>query len=376
MLDRSKLACELAQLSEKLFIDCSQEYKIAHTVWQKIVADPTFIFKVRNVSAPWPVPTWTGRLDEANKVAYPLKSYHILAVDGSQIYPDRHQGVLCFLINIGSIALHYGTAKSRVLLYSNPYVFSGNEDKQVFDVSPDFVNARRQELELQAGLKMSIELKKNLKDNAPFLLLYDGSLIFWHLESKDIQWRDTFLSQYLAVLHHLYQEDILVASYISLSKSKELVSLIRLFLCSFDTDRQNLYSVVDHVSDTHIAQLFLQQFERSIVFQNNSHVSQSYPSSLRPHFFYLHIGSEIGRVEIPAWIAQDEEKVNTIAQIILDQCIKGRGYPVTLAEAHEQAVVKGPDRDFFYHLLSKISLEKKHRLSNSQKSIKKRGIGI
>ena len=70
---------------------------------------------------------------------------------------------------------------------------------------------------------------------------------------------------------------------------------------------------------------------------------------LVPHFFYMDVGAEIVRIEIPAWIARDEQKINTVAQIILNQSIKGRGYPVALAEAHEQAVVKGPDREFFYH---------------------------
>ncbi|MDP3889286.1 MAG: hypothetical protein Q8Q25_01945 [bacterium] len=55
---------------------------------------------------------------------------------------------------------------------------------------------------------------------------------------------------------------------------------------------------------------------------------------------------------------------------------KGGGYPIAIAEAHEQAVVKGPDRDFFYHLLTKMSMERQHQLSVSQKSMHKRRIGI
>ncbi len=68
--------------------------------------------------------------------------------------------------------------------------------------------------------------------------------------------------------------------------------------------------------------------------------------------------------------------VNNIASMIIDQCAKGRGYPVALAEAHEQAVVKGPDREFFYQLLHKFGFEQKQRFNLSQKVIKKRGIGI
>ena len=46
------------------------------------------------------------------------------------------------------------------------------------------------------------------------------------------------------------------------------------------------------------------------------------------------------------------------------------------SDLHEQAVVKGPDREFFYHLIYKIGLESNKNLKASQKSIKKRGIGV
>ena len=81
-------------------------------------------------------------------------------------------------------------------------------------------------------------------------------------------------------------------------------------------------------------------------------------------------------MEIPAWIARDQELLDRISRLLLDQAHKGNGYPVVLAEAHEQAVVKGPDRDFFYHLIQKLGIEKQRRITISPKSLKKRGIGI
>jgi hypothetical protein len=35
----------------------------------------------------------------------------------------------------------------------------------------------------------------------------------------------------------------------------------------------------------------------------------------------------------------------------MDQCAKGRGYPVALSEAHEQAVVRAADRRSFDELV-------------------------
>ena len=176
----------------------------------------------------------------------------------------------------------------------------------------------------------------------------------------------------------LYQEQILVAGYISAPRSRELVNLIRLKLTQEDgvSDVQDGEDRVCHLVDVAVANFFLMPYMRSIVFKNHSAICQYYDEHLQTHFFYIHVGDEIGRVEIPAWIAEDEKKVNLVARIILDQCAKGYGYPVALAEAHEQAVVKGPDREFFYHLINKIGIEQKKRLVPSQKSVKKRKAGF
>lgn len=374
MLDRSKLLKQIETVIDSLFLDLSKEHTLAQQVWDQIIQDPTFLHQVKKVNAPWPVPFWRDELKKTYRVE-PIKKYTAISVDGSQIYPDRHQGVACFLINIGTIVLHYATHQPPVLLETQPYIFSGQEFSQQ-EFNTELVNCKRQELELKNGYEKAKAVIKQLPPNTPALLLYDGSLIFWHLEAKETNLREQFLSTYLASLQQLFQEKIITASYISMPKSRELINLIRLYLCNFDTTNKEAFEPMERIVDTAIAYHTLDPYERTIVFQNNSNISDYYPDHLRPHFFYLHVGTEIGRVEIPAWIAQDETKVNLVAQVVLDQCKKGRGYPVVLAEAHEQAVVKGPDREFFYHVLTKFGIERKQKWHASQKSIKKRGIGI
>ncbi len=363
----------LEQVAGKLFADNTQAYTIARETWVKIANDPTFVYKIREITSPWPLPSWQGRLDEAIPVTMPTLPYHVISVDGSQIYPDRHQGNSCFLINIGSVVLHYGVTDNPVLFACEPHVFP---ELEYGEQAQDTVNGIRQDLELFSGLDMAMRVKNELLDDGPCVLLFDGSLIFWHLEAKDTTLRELFLHKYLATLHQLYDARILNAGYISLTKSKELVNLVRIALCNFDVAQQDLGKVVDKVVDAQIASFFLSDNTRSIVFQNHSEISSYYPKALRPHFFYLHVGTEVGRVEIPGWIAQDEKLVDKVAQIILDQSIKGHGYPVVLAEAHEQAVVKGPDREFFYQMLHKIGMTQQRSIGLSQKVIKKRRIGI
>jgi hypothetical protein len=376
MLDRLKLIVELQSVADKLFIDTTPSYHLAQDIWQLIIADSTFLYKIRQVhNAPWPIPLWQDDLGKIISVEKMTSSYVALSVDGSQIYPDRHNVLSCFLINTGSVVLPYYIENKKVQLYSDPTVFAGvDEHQQPF--TTDGVNCKRQELELRAGLTLGKKIKNEYDNTISLLLLFDGSLIFWHLSSKEIEVRDQFLHAYLALLDELYHEKIPTCWYISMPKSKELMSLVRLYLCDFNVGQKELYESVDAVIDSGIMYSVLEPYTRSIVFSNHSSISAYYPAHLRPFFFYLHTGNEIGRVEIPSWIAQDENAVNMIAQIVIDQCIKGGGYPVALAEAHEQAVVKGPDREFFYHFLQKMGMERKYTQSISRKSLKKRGIGI
>ena len=374
MLNRCKLIKEIEAVSDKLFVDFSHERNIAREVWQRISKDPAFKYKVKSVQSPWIIPDWKGKLDDVFTVAQHLEKYVVLSVDGSQIYPDRHAGTACHLINVGYVELRYGLSGKKVYFNSEPHVFADLDyDRELFDSPVELVNCKRQDFEFVAGHELSKSCKT---DACPLVFLFDGSIIFWHLESKATEVKQYFLARYLKMLQAFYEDRILMAGYISLTKSKELVNLIRVALCDFVVDNCQEYKVVDSVVDAHIALFYLEPFERTTIFKNNSKISEYYPEHLRPHFFYLHVGNEIVRIEIPAWIANDVQKVDVVSNVIADQAIKGMGYPVAIAEAHEQAVVKGPDREFFYHLINKIGLEHNRTIKISQKSRKKLGMGI
>ena len=375
MLDRSKLLVQLHKVADQLFADDSVTHGSIFKAWSAILADPLFLHKVKAVAdAPWPVPLWEGELGLVIQIVSYTQQHVVLSVDGSQIYPDRHHVSSCFLINTGSVILPYGVHGKRVELFSSPTVYKG-VDKDQMPYTVDMVNCKRQELELREGLALAQRIKSE-DQAAPILLLFDGSLIFWHLLSKDSVVKDLFLHRYCTSLNDLYQENIIAAWYISSPKSKELVSLLRLYLCNFEPEKKALYEETNIITDSTIMQRFLPPLSRSIVFKNCSSISNYYPSCVAPYFFYMNTGHEIGRVEIPAWIAKDEALITMVACIVLDQCVKGGGYPVALAEAHEQAVIKGPDRDFFYHMLQKMVIDRGKSVVTSRKSLKKRGMGI
>ncbi|HXW85826.1 MAG TPA: DNA double-strand break repair nuclease NurA, partial [Candidatus Bathyarchaeia archaeon] len=342
-----------------------------HAAWQSLSIDPHFLARIIATDAPWPTPLWQGNISAVFPVPHTPIAYHLIAVDGSQIYPDRHEGFSCYVINIGTVILHYLTNEAPTL-YSAPSVYSGVDDN-FYHSSLDFINGQRQELEFLEGLRIGTKKYTDGHESTiPLLLLFDGSLIFWHLEQKDVHLQDYFLNRYFFILNQLHEHNIFVASYISSPKSKELINLVRMELSDFQPNNTAAYEPIKKMTDTTIALFMLKPYERSTVFKNRSTISSWYPPALAPHFFYLHNGTEIGRVEIPAYIAAQNNSVTTIAQLILDQCTKGYGYPIALAEAHEQAVIKGADRELFYHMLHQMSIDHNFYHAPSQKLAKKR----
>lgn len=374
MLDRPKLLAALQAVSHTLFADNSVEYTTAHNTWDTLINDPLLQEKCALASPAWCLPTW---LDDIKKVCPVMpfnKPYQLISVDGSQIYPDKHQGTQCFLINIGTITLSYNLQIPGMTTTCAPTIFTnqGNQcDKEAIQ-TVDMVNCKREELELKAGLEL---LQKSTVPTAQKLFLFDGSLIFWHLESKDNSLKDYFMKTYCNLLESLQQEQFLCAGYISLPKSKDLVNIVRAYLSDFKSPSQEK-KFLPNTTDGVIMSSFLPHATRSALFKSSSPIAALYPPSVTPYFFYMNVGTEIVRVEIPAYIAHNPTAVNTICSILLDQVHKGFGFPVGLGEAHEQAVVKGADREFFYYLIEKLSIEEKRQLIPSQKSKKKRGMAV
>jgi hypothetical protein len=102
--------------------------------------------------------------------------------------------------------------------------------------------------------------------------------------------------------------------------------------------------------DIHLYRELLEPGERSAVFAIQSKFSKAYPDEIAPHFFYLNVGHQdnswLARVEIPAWVAENEKMLNNLHAVLIHQCkiTGGRPYPYLLHRAHEVAVVSKQDQ--------------------------------
>ncbi len=75
-------------------------------------------------------------------------------------------------------------------------------------------------------------------------------------------------------------------------------------------------------------------------------------------------------------MAEDKGLLDLVHTLIFDQAKKGNGYPAALIEAHEQAVVKGKDRDFFFELIREALIKSDFKVTVSRKGLSKMSPGV
>ena len=77
-------------------------------------------------------------------------------------------------------------------------------------------------------------------------------------------------------------------------------------------------------------------------------------------------------MEVPKWVAEDENLLALGHSLILDQCKRGQGYPVAISEAHEQAVIRTGDRQIFKDMVSRTLEQRGLTAYTSEKERSKR----
>jgi hypothetical protein len=317
---------------------------------------------------------------------YPVERappYRVVASDGSQVFPDRHELPHCYLVNTGLVDIDY--AAPTAALESKPSLVFMPEEMY------PLVGGFRQEADARVvgATRFAAEceaLARALESVADAtVLVMDGTLLVWWLEPDPDRLRGLDPSDLKArtfeslrrLLAEAHARETPVAGYLSSPGSSDVVSLIKVVLCTedpVDCDKcpydagKKLWSArhpagrllpraskpceeAETVTDAAMFASVLSPRERSPRFRSAARITSAYDAPI--DFVYLHTGAEVARVEFPAWVTP--ANLEFLASALLDQCDKGRGYPVALAEAHEQAVVKGPERTAFLDLVRRMA---------------------
>lgn len=362
------MTLDLAQIAERIAllvgsIDPSQErerFDALRRAWSDADSDE-IIRRMASAKTRFLV----ARMGEPMQTAYPLPaipvSYTVAATDGSMIVPDRHSPARFYLLNIGKVRLTYGV-EAAADLTNEPDLRFEEHDLYV----PDEVH-RIPVNESILGVKRACAELRTVADllaaSSDGVAMQDGTLILWGAESLHDAVRDWAVAEYVSAMRLFRDRGIPLASYVSSPGSSDVMNALRVAVCDYpsrgwpvecDHCRMRIASeghtpacdilpaVPDRYLFDHIARLG--NGERSILFDSASRILDKYDDDLRIQFFFVNIGAEIARVEVPRWVGQNREMVDQIHAVIYDQAQKGRGYPVVLQEAHELAVLSMGDR--------------------------------
>jgi len=388
MLDLTKLARQMQGISQHLTLEAAasrQRLDLAQKLLTAAYAQQAELVQLQQkwrdrilfVAAAPVEPLNTG-ID----LPVPPAVHTVIATDGSQIAPNHHEIAYCYLINVGRIVLHYGQNR-QPLLDSLPEVFYRPEDlyisRQWGIRTEEWMGYRRtaSEATILAELACAVQTK------VPTLAMVDGSLIYWFLEQMPESARDHILPPILEAWSQLRDSGIPIMGYISASRSGEALNFLRLQACPHSVPDCITYcpnqlekapcQVLDPLRDTALWTIQLKPGQRSALWRSSARIIDLYGAHAI-YFCYIHVGTEIARIEIPAWVAENPDLLDQSLGLMLAQVQKGYGYPVALAEAHNQAVVRGGDRTRFFALLEQQMIKAGLRnVGTSYKEARKRG---
>ena len=326
-------------------------------------------------------------LDTCVSIQPAPEAHTVLATDGSQISPSHHEIAYCYLLNVGRVVLHYGQSRYP-LLDSLPEVVYRPEDlyisRQWGIRTEEWMGHRRtvSEAEMLAELALS-EPTTSFAKACPTVALTDGSLIYWFLEDLPLGARDRILPPILNAWDRLQAAGIPLLGYVSASRSGESLNFLRLQSCPFDVpDCQTHCSgkldgapcqVYEPLRDVALWSTRLEPGQRGPLWRSSANILEDYGAH-QIYFCYVHVGAEVARIEMPEWVAMEPTLRDIALEMVLTQVQKGYGYPIALAEAHNQAVVRGGDRTRFFALLEREMIRAGlQNVGTSYKEARKRG---
>ncbi len=392
MLDFSQIATQIGTFSsenanvrkrlETALKEASTRMRGASDGWEAIQT------RIADSKTSWLVAKWREAPDTVAALPCHAEAYTVIAADGSQIVSDRHDIALCYLLNVGVIVLQYGEL-AHAELFSQAALAPPEDDPEeaaqgeLTAIAGKRLGIRRQMAEF-AALAERIEAQEL---GMPTLALFDGSLILWSLETEQDAFRSEILEALRGHLKTARDRAVPIVGYISRPASRDVVNSLRVAVCphlkaNCDTyctnrARPKPYFIApdcagtEGVRDADLFAELLCEGERSAVFESDSQILAEYQEH-SVCFFYLHVGDEIARCEIPRWVADDAAMLDSVHALCINQARKGFGYPVALAEAHEQAIVRNAEKDAFFHLLERSFIRSGQPSARTQKAVSKR----
>ncbi len=270
----------------------------------------------------------------------------IIAVDGSQIYPDQHAIARYYVINVGVIVFRQGSGQAPEVntypeLNSSPYKESG---ELIHSAEVNTIRTFAEVERLAETTKQAAEAgEKNI------VSLLDMPLLFLTIPIGETEEPDReTLQRYLALLNRMRETGAVLAGYTDQPGSTGVIRLLELAE-SKDVAEAMGTRPFGGLLDRYLFAGLLEPGQRSALFSSASPVNKRLDGEgHRIFFFYLNVGTEqgtvIARVEVPEWVVDRGAQLNLLHRILWQQTRSTQGYPYVLARADELAVVTYEER--------------------------------
>ncbi len=351
-------------LTKKTHFD--EKTEVAQGWWQTLPPVPA----IRARLAPLLGGDWTGALPATDAPVAapfyaperPLQDVTLIAVDGSQIFPDRHAAILYYLIQVGAIVFRYDgqtpTPHSRPALY---YQDNDLFDAQGYVISSEKVSLQRLSQEMTYLCELAVA-ERRVAPAPPLFALLDGPLLWAYPErGQDVE--RTFQA-YLEALGALQQAAVIPVGYVDRPGGRSVLELLwALHLAPEELSGRIGENPFQQLRDYRLMERRLPPGARTAWFTRPTAINRRHSEAGQEIWFcYLNVGEAgrptIARVEIPAWAVPDEAAITTLHAALLHQARALNGYPYVLARAHEEALVTTHDKAALEDVLQRQLMEK------------------
>ncbi len=270
----------------------------------------------------------------------------IIAIDGSQIMPDRHAAYLYYLINVGGIVYHHGHADAPDVFSIPEIVYPQDDaDSDNFNSTSGMVSIERDIAEIKTLARKTVACRHNAH---PLISILDQRLLYWPIDSANVAANKVVKEwgEHMTAMRHAGTS---LCGYIDRPGTSSVLMLLRslegLDDPSFDWKLLGKRKITQGLTDADLFRELLKPGERSKVFVNISPANDTFREQDAANevcFFYFNpssTGRQIARIDIPRWVAEEDGAVTAVHTLLYNQCQLLGDYPYVLARADEMAVV-------------------------------------
>jgi len=281
------------------------------------------------------------------------QDYTLLAADGSQVNPNRHDSIPFGVINIGVFRVDSS-------MQTPPREIVETQLLNLEEITNEYGLVGEEVIALRRDLRERRKLAELAREiGGTVLALTDGPLELFRDPKGSPETQNEF-EQYIEVLHELAALGTVTGGYVDRPGSDLVVRMLGLLdpAVSQEPNPEKGRSLAP-LTDAFLFRDRIPPQARSAIFGIQSPSARSYPDETALHFFYLNTGSpgkpSLARVEIPEWVAVDKDRVGLLHAVLLEQCglLGGMPYPYSLHRSHEIALVTMLDKAQIEQMISR-----------------------